>query len=132
MPFLLHGRSRFEDSEGRSLQDNGFDPRACARFGVPCSTPVAAARRPTLIRAMCRMCKTAVCGCVHAAHDNRCLPGEGREVKPRHSDAVEAWRAALTERTPARENTSRAPVGLARQPHRFHPAPLPQESHEIA
>jgi hypothetical protein len=30
---------------------------------------------------LCWMCKTAACGCEHPMHDNRCLPGEGREVK---------------------------------------------------
>jgi hypothetical protein len=74
-------------------------------------------------------CKT---GCVLLGDDAMIAVRGRSKLKACHSAAVEAWGAARERGTPARGNAPRASVGLARQPHRFHPAPSPQESHEIA
>jgi hypothetical protein len=54
--------------------------------------------------------------------DDAMIAVRGRsKLKACVSYAAGAWGPALTRSTPARENAPRAPVGLARQPHRKHP-----------
>jgi hypothetical protein len=109
------------------------DPISKHRLDAPCSTPhrrcAATDPHPGILY---WMRKAAVRRCEHQMHDNGCLPGGGSKVKPCHSDAVEAWGAALSGSTPAREKAPAQPVGLAHQPHRKHPAidrPMSYENH---
>lgn len=81
VPFLLLANRALKSSRERLLHYNVFDSPTYAHFGR--ALQHASRRRAATDPhpGNCRMRKTAVCGRVHAAHNNRCLPGEGRQVK---------------------------------------------------
>jgi len=83
--------------------------------------PIAAVRRPIPIRPAA-MCKTAGCEPVCWAHDNRCLPGEGRQVKTWLLTRRRGWRAAPTRGTRARFCEPARPLGTGHRAQRRHPS----------
>ena len=97
----------------RSLYYNVCDSPTCALFGLasqPAQSPPRGGDRPSSGQ-VSRMCKTAVCGRVHVAHDHRCLPGEGRQVKTWLLTRRRGWRSAAKPRHPRAVLRTRAVSG---------------------
>lgn len=96
--------------------------RRCVRFGRASQHAQSPPRgdRPSSGQ-VSRMRKTAVCGRGHVAHDNRCLPGEGRQVKTWLLTRRRGWRAAPTRGTRARFCEPARPLGTVSHAQRRHP-----------
>ena len=62
---------------------------------------------------------------IRVAHDHRCLPGEGRELKARTSDAGEAGVPRTTRGTPARDRAPAQRLSLGSQAEMSHPTACP-------